>query len=460
MKSSREQIWIPLFLLFSHVALAQEKIPSDEFYQHRQNLLAQLPEGILLLHARNIFVNDDELLSHGFQQNPSFFYFTGLASAVNAILALDGGTKESWLFVPTQLSGAEKWLPNALMVPGPGSAKKWRFDHVAAWEEFTSFLDRRQRQTPLKFYIDDSYWVPPPSSNPVGLLPISDTPVLWRNALAARWPQAEIRSARQMIAALRMIKTPTEIQIIRRVAAASATALLAGLRNLRAGKSQREVEAEVVCGCIRAGAEGPSFWPWVMSGPNAVIPKPFESLVDYYHLNRRMQAGELVRVDVGCDLDFYKGDVGRTAPVSGRFSPEQREVWNLLIDLYRAGVAVIRPGSGHEDIIAACRKEVERRQSSLQTALAKEAATILLNPANQSIWHLHSSGLEPGEKAPTGVFKAGMVLEFEPMFAVGGQAFYLEDMLLVTNGGCEILTMGLPYTADEIERAMTITPDL
>lgn len=429
-------------------------MPVEEFYWHRQNLLAQLPDGILLLHARNLFVNEDELVSHGFQQNPSFFYFTGLTSAVNAILALDGITKESWLFVPATLSGAEKWLPQALIAPGQASEKKWRLDHVVPWDEFAAFLDRRQQQAPLTLYIDDSYWVPPPPSNPAGLQPISDTPVLWRNALAARWPQAEIRSAREMIAALRMIKSPAEIQTIRRVATASAAALLAGLRNLQPEKLQREVEAEVVCGCIRAGAEGPSFWPWIMSGPHAVIPKPFESLVDYYHLNRRMQAGELVRVDVGCDVDFYKGDVGRTAPVSGRFSPEQREVWNLLVNVYRAGVAAIRPGARHDDLIVAGRKEVERMKPSLQTALTKEAATVLLNPDNHSIWHLHTSGLEPGEKAPAGVFKTGMVLEFEPMFAIAGQAFYLEDMILVTSAGCEILTIGLPYTADEIEKAM------
>lgn len=455
--SHGQRIVILLFWLAGQTGLAQEKISVEEFYQRRQALLTQMPEGILLLHARNLFVNEDELVSHGFQPNPGFFYFTGLASAVNAILALDGVTKEAWLFVPATLSGAERWLPNALVAPGTESEKKWRFDHVVPWEEFSPFLDRRQQQAPLRLYIDDSYWVPPPPSNPSGLLPISDTPVLWRNALATRWPQAEILSAREMIAALRLIKSPAEIQVIRRVAKASAAALLAGLRNLQPDKSQREVEAEVVCECIRAGAEGPSFWPWVMSGPHAVIPKPFESLVDYYHLNRRMQAGELVRVDVGCEVDFYKGDVGRTAPVSGHFSPEQREVWNLLVEVYRAGVAAIHPGARHEDIITSGRKEVTRRQAALQTALAKEAATVLFNAANQSIWHLHTSGLEPGEKAPAGVFKAGMVLEFEPMFAVGGQAFYLEDMILVTTSGCEILTKGLPYTADEIEKVMTKT---
>jgi Xaa-Pro aminopeptidase len=152
-------------------------------------------------------------------------------------------------------------------------------------------------------------------------------------------------------------------------------------------------------------------------------------------------------------VDFYKGDVGRTAPVSGRFSPEQRETWNLLINVYRAGLAVMRDGTRHEDVMSACRREAERLQPGLKTSLGKAAAKVLLDPNNRDTWHLHTSGLEPGEKFP-GVLKAGMVIEFEPMFAVEGQAFYLEDMILITAADCEILTKSLPYTADEIESAI------
>jgi Xaa-Pro aminopeptidase len=453
MKISRMQALIFALIFIAGSGLAQEKIAPEEFHQRRQNLMARLADGILLQHARNLFANDDALFVHGFQQNPSFFYFTGLSSAVNAILAIDGAAKESWLFVPTSLPGLEKLLPQALIPPGRETETKLLLEHVVPWEEFTSFIDRKQQQSQLILYVDNSYWVPPPPSNPSGIAPISDTPLLWRNALSSRWPNAEIRSAREAIRALRVIKSPAEIDAIRRVAEVSAAALLAGLRALQPGKSQRQVEAEVVCGCIRAGGEGPSFWPWIMSGPNAVIPKPFESLVDYRHLNRLMQAGELVRVDVGCDVDFYKGDVGRTAPVSGRFSPEQRETWNLLINVYRAGLAVMRDGTRHEDVMSACRREAERQQPGLKTSLEKAAAKVLLDPNNRDTWHLHTSGLEPGEKFP-GVLRAGMVIEFEPMFAVEGQAFYLEDMILITAAGCEILTKSLPYTADEIESAI------
>ncbi len=466
MKFSRLHILIPLLAASLHIGLGQETIPVKEYHQRRQNLMARLlhesidsqsrrPDGIVLLHARNIFANEGELTSHGFQQNPGFFYFTGLAKAVNAILALDCAKNESWLFVPSDSDGVHKLMPAASITPGKEAEARWRIDHIVRWDELASFLDGRQQQGRLVLYVDDSYWIQPPRSNPPGLQPISDTPLLWRNALATRWPSASIRSAREVIAGLRATKSPAEIQIIRRVAGASAAALLAGLRSIAPNKSQREVEAEIVCGCIRAGAEGPSFWPWVISGPNAVFPKPFESLVDYYHLNRRMEAGELVRVDVGCDLDFYKGDVGRTAPVSGRFTADQREVWNLLVEAYRAGIAAIRPGARHEDIIVACRRAVESERPRLRTSLGKEAATMLLDPNNRSVWHLHTSGLEPGEKAPVDVFTAGMVLEFEPMLALSGQAFYLEDMVLVTETGCEILTAGLPYTADEIEKTMS-----
>ena len=123
--------------------------------------------------------------------------------------------------------------------------------------------------------------------------------------------------------------------MLRDVAKASPSALLAGMR---------ASELAIVSGCIAAGAEGPSFWPWTMSGPNAHAGNLVRSFYDYHHLDRQMKAGELVRMDIGCDLGHYEGDVGRTVPVSGAFSTEQAEAWDLLISAYRAGLAVMKAG--------------------------------------------------------------------------------------------------------------------
>ena len=134
------------------------------------------------------------------------------------------------------------------------------------------------------------------------------------------------------------MKSAGEIAILRKNARATAAALLAGIQQIRPGVMQREVEAVVVASCFEAGARGPSFWPWLMSGPNAQIDRLVRSFYDYGHLNRRMQAGELVRVDIGCGGGSYGGDVGRTVPVSGKFTKEQSEIWDLLVAGYRAGL--------------------------------------------------------------------------------------------------------------------------
>jgi Xaa-Pro aminopeptidase len=192
-----------------------------------------------------------------------------------------------------------------------------------------------------------------------------------------------------------------------------------------------------------------------MSGPNADVAGIFASFVDYHHLDRRMQSGELIRLDVGCDLDHYLGDVGRTAPVSGQFSAGQREVWQLLVAAYRAGLGYIRDGVTSDDVIHASLNRVHNLRDELKTEMGRAAAAQLLEQAGADSWQLHGVGLESAECcARPKTLRTGMVLAFEPGLSVDGQAFYLEDMVLVREHGSEVLTPGLPYTADEIEDGM------
>jgi Xaa-Pro aminopeptidase len=436
---------------FSIVRAAE--FPATEFQARRELAMQSFSGGILLLHARSTLKHDIE---HGLQQNPNFYYFTGLGSAISAILAIDGRAKESWLFVPRRLSGVAGTTSLAFVEPGEKMAAQLGLDHVVDWEEFSPYLERHVKaDSNLKIYLEDAgfdkIWLAQ-ESNPTDLAPIANHHLLWRRALETRWPGLRIESATRVLHELRFVKSYAEIEVLRRVAQSSVAALLAGLRGLRPGRWQREVEAEVVCECVRQGAEGPSFWPWVMSGPNAVFPAPFASFVDYHHLNRIMQAGELVRVDVGCDREFYKGDVGRTAPVSGTFTPEQRETWELLVGAYRAGVAVMHHGISKKEIFAASRGEIARHREHLETALARRAAQEIL-AKGEAVWHIHGVGLESAEPLPD-TLRAGMVLAYEPGFAIGTQAFYLEDMILITASGYEILTKELPYSAVEIEEEM------
>jgi Xaa-Pro aminopeptidase len=431
-------------------SLPAAELPVPEFRARRLEAMRRMPDGILVVPSRAFVFGDDQLALHSFGQNPNFFYFTGLASAAGAVLAIDGAAKETWLFVPGKLPGIAGMLKVLFVEPGESSAKRLVVDHVVDRKELPGFLARREEAKPgLLLYA-------PGAAAAHGFpldIALDDPEAAWNHALGEIWPPAQIRPADALLTEMRLVKSPAEIEVLRRVGKASAAALEAGLASLTPGRPQRESEAAIVSGCIAAGAEGPSFWPWVMTGENSAFPAPFESLGDYRHLNRTMRAGELARVDVGCDMDHYKGDVGRTAPVSGRFDAGQRETWELLVAAYRAGLAALRDGVSRNEVFAASLAEVRRRQPSLATTLGKKAAQILLGRDGLRWWYLHGVGLESADGEPE-TLRAGMTVDFEPIFSVDGQGFYLEDMILVTSTGYEILTPGLPYSAEEIETAV------
>jgi Xaa-Pro aminopeptidase len=438
---------IPAALLL--FGLSAPQIPSSEYHARRERLLSSHSEGIVLLHARPA---EAALDSHNFKQSASFFYFTGLANQPSAILALDGPRRESLLFVPEPPSSFGFEVEGVSLEPGDASARSHGFDHVRPWTEFARWLDGRLAEGIDRVYLDESRR-PVPPGNPRELWPMAGEETLFRRSLEARFPTAKFGSAAGGIRAMRWVKSESEIRVLREVARATSEALLLGIRSIRPGSSQRRAEAAVVSGCIEAGAEGPSFWPWTMAGPNARVSSLVRSFYDYHHLDREMSEGELVRVDVGCDLGHYEGDVGRTVPVSGRFTPEQAQAWDLLIAAYRAGLSAVRDGATREDIAEASRRAVSAALPGLATDYARKAARAMLE-GGDDLWHVHGVGLESGEERIERL-ASGSVIAFEPMFEVDADAFYLEDMILVTKSGHEVLSRGLPYTAEEIARVLT-----
>jgi Xaa-Pro aminopeptidase len=140
--------------------------------------------------------------------------------------------------------------------------------------------------------------------------------------------------------------------------------------------------------------------------------------------------------------------------VSGRFTEGQREAWDLFIAGYRAGLSTIKDRVSPKTVYDAALAEVRRLAPSLTTPEGRHAAETLLGPRGTEAWQLHGVGLDDAEGLPE-VLQAGMTVAYELMFTVDGDGFYLEDMIVVKSGGYEVLTPGLPYTALEIEAAMS-----
>ena len=145
--------------------------------------------------------------------------------------------------------------------------------------------------------------------------------------------------------------------------------------------------------------------------------------------------------------------MGRTAPVSGRFDQGQREAWDLFVSAYRRALDSIKPGHTAQDVLAAWQAEFQRRRPQLQTAFGKRTADVALSSEGSTFWQMHGVGIASAEGL-INTISAGQVLALEPILTVDGVGLYLEDMILVTPQGAEVLTKGLPYSAAEIEVAV------
>jgi len=448
-------------LLAADLPAVQPAVVTDaaRYAARRERAYARLGSDVLIVRSQWAPAHHTQ---PSFEQDPTFFYFTGADRLLGAVLVLDGKTRRAELFLPST-------LPRFLAQVSPDQPKAGavdpatlHVDSVGPWEGFQRYITRRLAEDPtVTIRVDADFtrdvmtgWV----DAALDSIPRPPGPRwAWLDALRRRWPNATLVSGRDLVSEVRAVKDSAEVTALRRTAAISAAALRAGMHRFAPGRRQRDVEGTVVQACTTNGGDGHSFWPWVMSGPNAAFPTPLTSSVDMHNLDRVMRAGEVARLDIGCQLDHYMGDVGRTVPVSGAFTAEQAEVIDLMVAVYRAGLAVLRDGVADTTVIRASTTEAARRRSSMRTALGRHAAALIAVRDSIPYWQIHGVGLDIAEGLPT-VLRAGMVLDYEPIFVVDGQGFFMEDMILVTPTGYEILTKGLPTTAVEIERVMRGRP--
>lgn len=417
--------------------------------ERRQRAAAAFRDGILLFHASTGL----DAAADGFRQDPYFYYFTGMENTVGAVLAIDGRSGETWLFLPSNPPFLKSGLKPEVQ-PGAETAKQIGMEHVVDWSEMEQFFTAKAGQLPPLYYADDlSKFDDLPANLLSAKSPEAPT---WLQIILQRWPGLEAREASQRVQALMAVQSADEIASLRSAAKATVAAVMAGMRAIRPGVSQRSVEAVVEDTCWKVGAHGTAFWPWAMSGVNGVFPRPFTSLARYNHLDQNMRPGDLVRLDVGCEWNHYTGDLGRTVPVSGRYDDDQRETWNIFVAAYRAGAKELRDGVTVDHVFDAWQKELVGHRASARSLLAQHAIDSWSDRKSLPYWQVHTTNLVAA--FPIGPLREGTTINFEPIASVDGQGFFLEDMYLVTKDGAELLTPGVPYLAEEIEATMRGAP--
>lgn len=434
--SAMKRLLVLLLGLISAWAVAQQSAPAERL----QRAATAFHDGIVLLHASPA----TDILADGFHQDPYFFYFTGLENTVGALLAIDGAKGESWLFLPGNPPFRKSGLVPEIQ---PGAANSG-FEHVVDWAELDGFLGAHSSAR-LYYIADESRFADLP---PMFLSSKAPGAPTWLQIILQKWPALEPKESSKQLQALMEVQSADEMASLRSAAKATSIALMAGIEAIHPGASQRSVEAVVVETCWEQGAHGVAFWPWAMSGANAVFPHPFFGMVRYDHLDQPMRAGDLVRLDVGCEWKHYSGDLGRTVPVSGHYNEAQRELWNIFVSAYKASAKLLRAGVATDQVFDAWRKELVSHREGAKSALAQHAIDLWTDRKNLPYWQIHATNLVAA--LPTDPLREGVTVNYEPIASVDGQGFFLEDMYLITKDGAELLTPGLPYFADEIEAAM------
>ncbi|MCA9739288.1 MAG: Xaa-Pro peptidase family protein [Gemmatimonadota bacterium] len=384
-----------------------------------------------------LLVPGAEGLSDGetFRQDDDFWWLTGL-EVPRSLVAIDA--EGATLFVPErdfrfENPSRRNDFPGRALASDPELARRTGIARVLPADSLDGWLER-VATAGRAVYVHA-----PPEPPAPALFGPPPTPaqrlVAW---LAAHHPDVERRDATPVFQRVRAVKTEAEMTRVRRVAQLTSSAIAEAAALVRPGVTERDLEASFEAACKRGGAQRIPFHPIIKSGPNSLW--PWRILAAHYdRRNRALQAGDLVIFDVGCELDHYVSDVGRTFPVSGRFSAEQREVLTMEVGVSDRILAAIRPGVTFADL---------RR-------VADEAIPDHEKPYMQvGLFFGHAIGLSTGDPFDeTEPLRPGTVFTVEPWYYnhERGISVFTEDVVVVTEDGVEVLTAGLPREPAALE---------
>jgi Xaa-Pro aminopeptidase len=431
----RPAIVVALVLFCSATAYAERMgYPPGEFAARREKLAQAVQRGLIVM-----FGATEGTPGVRFRQDNDFFYLTGNES-LNGVLVIDAATKASHLFLP-KLTATQIRYEGGNWLDEPELAKAHAFTSLQPISALGEFLGRRRGVSgPETFWtrlserddvsggrVDAAIEAGRRLVNPFAFAPNQDAQRV--AALRLQFPYYEFRDVTPHIDRLRLIKTPREIEILRYGGRVSAEAMKRAIQATAPGKYEYEIEAEATYWHIKHGMQSAAYPAIVGSGPMG-------NRWHYQDSARQMKAGELVVMDYAGSLDHLTTDITRTWPVSGRFTEAQRKAYDCVLETQKAIIAAIKPGVTR-DTVAKIAADIYRRHG-FDSGTAYVGHYVGLSVHDVGDWN-----------AP---FEAGMVMAIEPIIDLPDQQLHIrvEDTILVTPTGAEILTPGLPKEVDEL----------
>lgn len=434
------------------------RIPSSEYARRRQALMAQMaPGSIALLPAAAQQLRNRDV-EHVYRQDSDFQYLSGFPEP-EAVLALIPGRAEGEYVLFCRERNPERELWDGLRAGQAGALRDYGADQAFAIDEIDEILPGLIEGRSRVYYA-------------LGASAEFDRQLVgWLSSIRSRarqgaTPPGEFAALDQLLHEMRLIKSEAEIAVMQAAAEISARAHVRAMQASRAGLYEYHLEAELDYEFRKGGAKMPAYGSIVAAGRNACI-------LHYRENDAELRDGDLVLIDAGCEIDCYASDITRTFPVNGRFSVEQRAIYELVLAAQAAACAEIAPGKHWNQAHEASVRTITAGLVELGL-LAGEVEALIAAEAYKP-FYMHRAGHwlgmdvhDVGNYKVGGAWRAlqsGMVLTVEPGIYIAhdnaaveprwrGIGVRIEDDVVVTAEGCRILTGGVPKTVAEIEALM------
>jgi Xaa-Pro aminopeptidase len=423
------------------------KIEPDLFTNNRQKLISRLENGsIAVIHSNDQMVRSRDQY-YPYRQNSDLFYLSGIEQELSVLLLCNGQEDENnrvILFLRKPEPLLETWEGRKLDMKTAEEISGIKNIH---WlEEFESVARR------IILNVKSIYCNIQEHEKFKPEYPQRDQRMM--EALKTAYPAHEFKRLAPVMAELRCVKEPVELELIRKAVEITGGGLERVLSFIQPGVLEYQVEAELSHEFISQGAGGHAYAPIIASGENACM-------LHYIKNDRTCSDGELLLMDVGAEYANYAADCTRTVPVNGKYSKRQKELYNACLRVFRNTSRLIQPGTCIDDINKDVGKLWEEEHIKLGLYTAEELKKQdRKNPLYKKYYPhgtCHFVGLDVHDAGSNQtVLRPGMVLTCEPGIYIPEEktGIRLENMILVTESGNEDMMRDFPIETGEIEELM------
>jgi Xaa-Pro aminopeptidase len=419
-------------------------------------MAAASPSAVAVLPSAQVFVRNNDV-EHDYRQDSDFFYLTGFDEP-ESVAVFDATERKTVLFVRPRDPDREVWDGPRAGVEG--AQARYGIDEAFVIAELDERLPTSLQNRRRVYYrlgrnraFDERL-----------LAAIDRVRARQRTGVAAPF---EVVDPGAILHEMRLRKSPVEVEMMRSAARITREAHESAMRHARPGMYEYELEALLLDAFRRHGSERPAYGSIVGSGPNACV-------LHYRKNDRRIDAGELVLIDAGCEYAYYASDVTRTFPVGRDFSREQQAIYELVLQAQLEGIARARPGITLDEIHKVTVEVITRGLLRLGLLSGEPEKLIETEAYKRFFMHRtsHWLGMDVHDVGHYYVggsprrLEPGMVLTVEPGVYVGpaddavapewrGIGVRIEDDVLVSDAGPEVITAGIPKTVNELRAART-----